>query len=124
MATIHIGHHFFGAGNFGDDLMLQGFLDACAGREDTFTCCMPFGSQHRRFPRVEWRSYEAAAREQSVRDCDVWLGLGGTPFQSDSGPWFLEHLAEELELCRRFRKPMYFLGVGVGNREALADPRA
>ena len=28
---LHIGHHFFGAGNVGDDLMLAGFLVGITG---------------------------------------------------------------------------------------------
>jgi len=78
----------------------------------------------RRFPQVEWLPYEPAARAEAVRRCDLWLGLGDTPFQSDCGPWMLEHLEAERETCRRLRKPMFFLGVGVGDREALGDARA
>ena len=30
---IHLGHHFYGAGNLGDDLMLEGFLRALEEQE-------------------------------------------------------------------------------------------
>jgi polysaccharide pyruvyl transferase WcaK-like protein len=125
---IHIGHHFFGSGNIGDDLMLAGFLDLAgtwlAGA--TFTCSTPFdrASQHRRFPAIEWLPYEPAVRAAAIEACDAWVGVGDTPFQTDVGTWFLDHLAEESELCRRFGKPMFFLGVGVNNREALDHPHA
>lgn len=125
---LHIGHHFFGAGNLGDDLMLAGFLEALArqGRAVELTCCIPFdpASQRRRFPHVTWLPYDDESRRGAIRQCDAWVGLGGTPFQVVVGPWFLEHLAEELEACRQFGKPMHFLGVGVNEAEALDDLRA
>lgn len=110
---IHIGHHFFGSGNIGDDLMLAGFLDLAgtwlAGA--TFTCSTPFdrACQQRRFPAIEWLPYEPAVRAASIEACDAWVGVGDTPFQTDVGTWLLDHLAEEAESCRRFGKPMFFV---------------
>jgi ADP-heptose:LPS heptosyltransferase/polysaccharide pyruvyl transferase WcaK-like protein len=123
---IHIGHHFYGCGNLGDDLMLAGFLTALREAEWTgkLTCATPFdpASQRRRFPEVAWLPYDRRHREEAIRRCDVWLGLGDTPFQSEVGTWFLDHLAEELELCRRHGKPMFFLGVGCGDPAAVTHP--
>ena len=125
---IHIGHHFFGAGNLGDDLMLAGFL-AAAGpalvAELTLTCCIPHDarSQQRRFPQIYWLPYDDATRDAAVARCDVWLGLGDTPFQIVVGPWFLDHLGQEAAACRRHGKPMFYLGVGVNEREVIDDPR-
>lgn len=125
---LHIGHHFFGAGNLGDDLMLAGFLDAVAvsGRAVQLSCASAFntGSQSRRFPQIEWLAYDAAARERAIRACDAWVGVGDTPFQIVVGPWFLDHLAADLELCRKHGKPMYFVGIGVNEPAALEDRRA
>lgn len=121
---IHLGHHFFGAGNLGDDLMLGGFLEA-AGREDvTLTCCIPHepASQRLRFPRVEWLPYDDATRAGAIARCDVWLGLGDTPFQLAVGRWFLDHLHGEAAWCRQHRKPMFYLGVGVNEREVIDEP--
>jgi hypothetical protein len=60
---IHIGHHFFGAGNIGDDLMIAGFLDALNScqRDFTLSCAIPFdtGSQGIRFPEVNWLAFTA-----------------------------------------------------------------
>ena len=122
---LHIGHHFFGSGNVGDDLMLAGFLQA-VGDGVELTCCSACDveSQRRRFPSVRWLPYTLEAREQAVRECGAWVGVGDTPFQLSVGPWFLEHLRGELEMCRRLGKPMTFVGVGVGDAEALADDRA
>jgi len=125
---LHIGHHFFGAGNVGDDLMLAGFLAAASdsGRRMRLTCASAFdaASQERRFPQVQWLAYEDSARRDAIQSCDAWVGVGDTPFQIVVGPWFLDHLVRELELCRTYRKPMFFLGVGVNEPAALADPRA
>jgi polysaccharide pyruvyl transferase WcaK-like protein/2-polyprenyl-3-methyl-5-hydroxy-6-metoxy-1,4-benzoquinol methylase len=125
---LHIGHHFFGAGNMGDDLMLAGFLMAIEGlnRPVRFTCAMPFDPrpQEIRFPQIEWLPYDPAAREAAIRECDAWVGVGGTPFQTVVGPWMLEHLVAECDLCSRHGKPMYFVGIGVNEPQALADARA
>lgn len=125
---LHIGHHFFGAGNLGDDLTLAGFLSAMAaqGRPVHLTCASAFDrdSQARRFPQVDWLEYEQPTREAAIESCDAWVGVGDTPFQIDVGPWFLDHLAAECELCRWHRKPMYFVGIGVNEPEAVEDLRA
>jgi len=121
---LHIGHHFFGSGNLGDDLMLAGFLQA-VGPGVGLTCCSACDveSQRRRFPQVRWLPYSMEAREAAVRECDAWVGVGDTPFQLSVGPWFLEHLRGELDFCRRAGKPMYFVGVGVSETDALRDER-
>lgn len=123
MRKIFIGHHFFGAGNVGDDLMLAGFLAAVRAKHHslTFTCSIPHPreSQARRFPEIRWISYEPEQRYEALAACDVWVGLGGSPFQSDDSEWFTEHLRVELQWCRQLKKPVYFLGVGVNNAEVL-----
>ena len=131
---LHIGHHFFGSGNVGDDLMLAGFLSAAAAsaehvepvlRAVELTCCSncDVESQQRRFPQVRWLPYTTVARAAAVQACDAWVGVGDTPFQLSVGPWFLDHLRGEVDLCRAAGKPMYFLGVGVSEVGALEDER-
>ena len=121
---IHLGHHFYGAGNLGDDFMLAGFLGTMRAIEPdaTFTCCVPFplGPLQGRFPSVDWRSYEDTERARCIERCDLWLGLGGSPFQSALSRWFVDHLVTESELCARRQTPMFFLGVGVQAAEELA----
>ncbi len=126
---VHIGHHFFGSGNLGDDLMLEGFLSAA--RPDwlaraALTCCTPHDAdcQRLRFPEIEWLPYDAATRAACIERADVWLGLGDTPFQATGGhTWFLDHLREEAAWCRQYGKPMYYLGVGVNERATADHPQ-
>jgi polysaccharide pyruvyl transferase WcaK-like protein len=123
---IHLGHHFYGAGNLGDDFMLAGFLGAMRAIEPdaTFTCCVPFPLRplQQRFPSVDWRPYEDVERARAIERCDLWLGLGGSPFQSALSRWFVDHLVTEAGLCARRQTPMFFLGVGVQTADELAVP--
>ena len=126
MMRLHIGHHFFGSGNIGDDYMLAGFLalagDALPGAR--LTCCTPFdrAAQARRLPQVAWLEYTDAARDEAIGACDAWIGVGDSPFQSEVGSWFLDHLMDERARCARAGVPMYFLCVGVNDFGALENP--
>ncbi len=123
---IHLGHHFYGAGNLGDDFMLAGFLSAMRtlAPHAQFSCGVPFALAplQQRFPAIEWFSLEDAARQRAIAGCDVWLGLGGSPFQSAQSRWFVDHLVAEAAACTQAQKPMFFLGVGVQSANELALP--
>jgi hypothetical protein len=124
LKTVHLGHHFYGAGNLGDDFMLAGFLGALGARAAKLTCCVPHAPEPltRRFPAVNWLPYDEANRRICIENCDAWLGLGGSPWQAAVSPWFADHLAFERRWCGAAGKPMYFLGVGAQDPAGRADP--
>jgi len=114
LKSIHIGHHFFGSGNVGDDFVLSALLLALKGKHVNITCCVPFDVEplRSRYPTIKWFSYTLENRETAIRECDIWLGLGGSPFQCEVSDWFVSHLKEEASFCRKFKKSMFFLGIG------------
>lgn len=134
MSSVHIGHHFFGAGNAGDDWMMAGFLSAVPASSTPrvggnalhhrFTCCVPYplGPLRVRFPEVEWLPYDEPTRRAAIERCDAWLGLGGSPFQSAVSRWFVDHLAGEAAFCLTAAKPMFFLGIGGQDPATYAVP--
>ena len=124
---VFLGNDYFGAGNFGDDLTLAGFLAAAAphpGLELSACTAYDRAGLQRRFPLVRWLPEGEAERDEALRDADAWLGLGDTPFQLDSGPWLLDRNERERLRCAAFAKPMYLLGVGCESRDAACDPRS
>jgi ADP-heptose:LPS heptosyltransferase/polysaccharide pyruvyl transferase WcaK-like protein len=122
---IHIGVNYFGAGNIGDDLMMAGFLRALGARTERIqlTCCTPhdIASQRLRFPQIIWRRDDPRTRSRAVQDADIWLGLGDTPFQLQSGTWMRDHLSQQADLAREHGVPMFFLGAGVEDATVLQD---
>ena len=121
---IHIGHHFFGSGNLGDDFMMAGFLDGMGKANVHYTCCVPYELEplKKRFPEIEWLPYNISSRSNAITSCDAWLGLGGSPFQSSVSDWFTTHLCDEASACKKAEKPMYFMGIGGQDEDAYTNP--
>jgi polysaccharide pyruvyl transferase WcaK-like protein len=122
---IHIGHHFYGSGNVGDDFMLAGFLSELGEikKHIRLTCCIPYNLDNikNRFPDVEWQPYTHEARISCIKSCTLWLGLGGSPFQSSVSNWFIDHLSEEYSYCLKFDKPLAFIGIGSQDSSSFND---
>ena len=124
---IFLANDYFGAGNAGDDLTLHGFLAAAARHPDVqLTVCTAhdLAGRQRCFPRIQWLPEDEAVRNDALRNADVWLGLGDTPFQLDSGAWLLDRNERERRRCAALGKPMYLLGVGCESAESAADLRS
>ena len=86
---------FYGAGNIGDDLMIDGLRRAASLLEPrpriVCACAHDIASQRRRIVGVRW--LDSAAFDALTPEAgDVWVGAGGTPFQMTSGDWFLRWL--------------------------------
>jgi polysaccharide pyruvyl transferase WcaK-like protein len=52
-------------------------------------------------------------RERLIRASDVWLGVGGTPFQATGGRWLLNHILADFDACPE--TPKFMVGVGSEN---------
>ncbi|MBI4820045.1 MAG: polysaccharide pyruvyl transferase family protein [Deltaproteobacteria bacterium] len=111
-----LGFEFYGSGNIGDDLMLDGFLSELQETELELSCCAMATHQldalRVRFPRILWLEASAGLKERLIRDSDVWLGVGGTPFQASSGPWLMNRILRDLEWVERHGKSAFMIGVG------------
>jgi hypothetical protein len=122
--SLFLGFDFYGAGNIGDDLMLEGFLGGFTPSSDAeLTAALPserVANQQKRFPRVRWHCLSTEARTQAVLKSNCWVGLGGTPFQATHGPWLLNRILADFESAPRTRKFM----VGVGCEEEVLRERA
>lgn len=121
---IFLGFDFYGAGNIGDDLMLAGFLTLIP-EECAITCVIPRdpASQEHRFPRITWIQGQDREREDAIRQCDLWIGVGATPFSAVHRAWLLRHMERDLAWCRRFDKPVALVGVDADERLLQSDYR-
>jgi len=104
-----LGFDFYGSGNIGDDLMLDGFLGVIGGLDGMrLRCIIPdsgrIATLARRFPAVEWTSIKAKRYRR-------WVGVGDTPIQCTSGRWSLNRLRTSL-LANNFDIAI-MVGVGV-----------
>lgn len=112
MKKIFIDFHFYGTGNIGDDLMLDGFLQALS--TDNEINCLSVGdikSQKLRFPRVNFESYSLQKRIEYFELSDLIIGVGDTPFQVSCGKWMLNHMNTAVDISGNKHK-IYLIAVG------------
>ncbi len=120
MIKIFISFDYYGAGNIGDDLMLDGFLKEMKSSNFEFYCSLPRDpySQKIRFPEINFVSSED--RVEAANLCNIWIGIGDTPIQVKSGNWFLDHLLKDSELKKGKKIKYYFIGIGAES-EAVSE---
>lgn len=118
MCKIFLSFDFYGAGNLGDDLMLEGFITAFEKTKAEFFCYVPrvYTHQKYRFPGINF--IDRSEYDKISSECDVWIGVGDTPVQIKSGRWFLDRLNIVSEFKSRYGFKYFFTGVGV-EKEAL-----
>ena len=120
MIKIFLSFDFYGAGNIGDDLMLDGFLTGMKSSGIEFFCSLPRDpyAQKIRFPEINFVSRDDWFKANDL--CKIWIGVGDTPIQIKSGNWFLTHLMKESESKKGKDIKYYFIGVGAES-EAVTE---
>lgn len=92
-----LGFSFYGAGNIGDDLMLDGFLtQGGSGLHLVGYVPRPVSCLVRRAPDVTWMHDVPGERRQGISTAQRWIGVGDTPFQATSGTWLLDQIADDM----------------------------
>lgn len=120
MIKIFLSFDFYGAGNIGDDLMLDGFLKEMKSSDIEFYCSLPRDPypQKIRFPDINFVSKEERIKAADL--CNIWIGVGDTPIQVKSGNWFLDHLLKDSGLKKGEKIKYYFIGIGAES-EAVTE---
>ena len=128
LVRVLVGTDFWGAGNLGDDLVLAGFAAWLAQARPAWSvsilCAHDRDAMRLRFPQFEWMAADEATRRTALSQTDLWVGLGGSVFQTDEGPWLLERIAADLRVATQHQVPAVLVGVGLNNDEAVNHPLA
>jgi polysaccharide pyruvyl transferase WcaK-like protein len=118
---------FWGAGNMGDDLMVDGFLCGLQQLQPaglgsiTCLCGCDVASQRRRFPQITWiETKDESAFQLAMDRANTIIGFGGTPFQLTSGDWLLQHITRVFNRIKP-EKNVVFINVGA---ETEISPKA
>lgn len=120
MLKIFLSFDFYGAGNIGDDLMLEGFLQGIDNKHIELYCSIPRNSSHQelRFPQIKFA--ERKSRYDIAGQCPVWIGVGDTPVQVKSNEWFLKKLLRDSDFIKDKDISYFFIGIGA-EKEALRE---
>jgi polysaccharide pyruvyl transferase WcaK-like protein len=127
LGNVLIIFDFWGAGNMGDDLMVDGFLRGLEQLQPpglgsiTCLCGCDIASQRRRFPEITWiETKDDSAFQLTLESAKTIIGFGGTPFQLTSGDWLLCHIQKVFSRIPPEKK-IVFINVGA---ETEISPRA
>jgi len=123
-----VGTDFWGAGNLGDDMALSGFATWLSRHQPSWSvsilCAHAIAAMRRRFPQFDWLPADEPTRHFAMSQTDLWIGLGGSVFQTDEGPWLLERMVADLRVASQRQVPAVLVGVGLNNDEAVNHPLA
>ena len=106
-----------GAGNIGDESMMQGFLSLFPLPDDTVVEVWDTNSYAlKQFsPKYQYIHFQdQKAFKKLCKNVDSLLLVGDTPVTEKLGlEWPLKHLSSKLEFCHQNKIPCYAVGVGV-----------
>ncbi len=117
MTRLFLNFDFYGSGNLGDDLSLDGFIRGVKGSGIELNCSVRGDFEHQKFRFPDIKFYTRSQRYEIAKQCPVWVGAGDTPIQIRSGDWFLTRLERDYSFARANGIKCYMLGVGA-EREA------
>lgn len=110
--NVFIDFHFYGSGNIGDDLVLDGFLQVFNQNFNLYSLITGnVNSQILRFPQIVFEKYDLEKRRERLRNADLIIGIGDTPFQISETNWMIRHM-QECTKIEYAKIPKYLIGVG------------
>jgi len=109
--SLFLGFNFYGAGNIGDDLMLEGFLNALSIIQPNNHIKIrglsnwDLKSQRLRFPSISWLTSSFLSNKKNFDNLEYecWAGVGDTPYQYTNGDWFLKFIMSQLDIIKKFK---------------------
>jgi polysaccharide pyruvyl transferase WcaK-like protein len=118
----------FGAGNIGDESMLQGFariISQIPGIKKIQVASRNPAQTARAEPSLRYYKYKGLSLSQKllINRSRVCLIVGDTPITDEVGDWPLEELALLVGYARRKRKIVVFIGIGTEPLQAKKSER-
>jgi polysaccharide pyruvyl transferase WcaK-like protein len=123
MPKLFLNFDFYGAGNIGDDLMLDGFVKSSSVTGNEMICSIPRRSDHQKFRFPEITFVQGERRYDEALQCPVWVGVGDTPVQIKSGDWFLLKLEKDFSIMEGTNTHCFMIGVGAEREASLQSQR-
>jgi len=120
---LFLNFDFYGSGNIGDDLSLDGLVRGISGSGIELNCSVRGNYDHQKFRFPDIRFYPRSQRYEIANQCSVWLGAGDTPVQIKSGDWFLTRMERDYEFAVKNDIKCYLLGIGAENEASTHSER-